>query len=152
MMFLCGLSITLSAQDASVEKVFLIGEYQKQFDGLIENYETHLLEVCDNSMDEAYKHWTYMLHDLEIYSKENGFDIRGVKLWINVFWSVNGTIDHMVFYPKPNSKNTDYDLLKKVLVDFVNDYHFPIKNAKPFSHYGSASFPTFVNYKHSQER
>ena len=93
-----------------------------------------------------------MLHELEKFSDNNGFDIRGVKLWINVFWSKDGKIDHLVFYPKPNSKNTDYDVLTKVMTGFVTDYQFPMHSSNPYSHYGSASFPTFVNYKGNQEK
>ena len=141
------MSFALSAQVTNAPKVFLIGEHQTEFNLLIENYSAHLLEVCDNSMDDAYKSWTSMLHELEDFSNINGFDIRGIKLWINVFWSKDGKIDHLVFYPKPNSKNTDYDILTKILTDFVTDYRFPMNFTQSYSHYGSASFPTFVNYK-----
>ncbi|MBK8392984.1 MAG: hypothetical protein IPL23_28570 [Saprospiraceae bacterium] len=129
----------------STEKVFLIGENQKTYDKLISSYNTHLLEVCDDSMDKAYEKWSGILYDLEKFALSEKLDIRGVKLWMNVFFDGKDKIEYIVYYPKPISKNMNYDQLSKVLDKFIKFYNPSVPSAVPFSHYGSASFPVFYS-------
>ena len=136
----------------SSKKVFMIGEYQETYDKIMMEYKSHLLEVCDNSMDNAYQKWSGVLYDLEKYVIAEDFDIRGVKLWMNVFFNKNGKIDYLVFYPKPVSKNMNYEKLEDILEKFVINYKSGITSEKSFSHYGSASFPVFYStYKRDDE-
>src|SRR5690606_4878943 len=82
MVLLCT-SLWLSAQTTGKDRVFLIGENQGYYDRIVAKYDSHLLEVCDESMDEAYKHWTTMMNEMEEFASSKDFDIRGVKLWVN---------------------------------------------------------------------
>ena len=136
-------SVHIIALSQSTDRVFFIGENQKTYDKLIVTYNTHLLEVCDNSMDVAYEKWSGILYDIEKYVMAEHFDIRGVKLWMNVFFDGKGKIDNIVYYPKPVSKNMNYEQLSKILDKFVKTYNTSITAKVPFSHYGSASFPVF---------
>ncbi|MBK9735259.1 MAG: hypothetical protein IPO92_09940 [Saprospiraceae bacterium] len=129
--------------DAQVASVFYIGEAEKNYEKLVQNYNTLLFTVCNDDMDKAFDNWTSLLKDLEEFANKSNVDLKGVKLWLNVFWDKNGTIKHIVFYPKPNSKNLNYDLVKNVLVNFIHDYQSPLKYSTGFSHYGSAAFPIF---------
>ena len=133
------------------QRVFMIGENQKTYDKIMMNYNAHLLEVCDTSMDEAYKKWSNVLYDIEKYVMNEDFDIRGVKLWVNVFFNKNGQIDYLVFYPKPVSKNMDFERLEDILVKFVANYKSGITADRSFSHYGSASFPVFYSRYQREE-
>jgi len=128
----------------SLPSVFMIGENEFEYEQLIKNCNELLLDVCEDSMQVAYKHWLLMLHDMEIYADANDFDIKGIKIWVNIFWDETGTIDQLVYYPKPNSRNTDFSELTVFFEKFVEQYQFPLKNQKCFSHYGSATFPTFA--------
>lgn len=121
---------------------FLIGENEAQYERLVAEHNVQLLNVCDNSMDKAYNFWTALLVDLESYAEEQDFDLKGTKIWINVFWNADGTIRNIVYYPKPNSKNMDFELLSDFLSDFASSYQYELQHDKPFSHYGSAAFPT----------
>jgi len=102
-----------------------------------------LFAVCNNNMELAFDNWTVLLKDLEDFSNKSNIDLKGVKLWLNVFWDKDGTIDHMVFYPKPNSRNLNYDNVKALLTNFAKTYQSPLKHTTRFSHYGSATFPVF---------
>ncbi len=124
--------------------VFLIGEHEFEYESKVKECDKLLLEVCQDSMQLAYKHWLLMLHDMEIYAEAEGFDIKGIKIWLNVFWDENGSIDKIVYYPKPNSRNADFDELTIFLKKFVTRYKFPLNYESCFSHYGSATFPTFA--------
>lgn len=140
-LLLCLCTYGASIIKAQESAAFLIGEHQAQYDDLIVAHKTHLLEVCDNSMNDAYSLWVTMLKDMENYCLENGYDIKGVKMWMNVFWDAEGNVKHIVFYPKPNSKHADYDRLKDVLSSFTEVSVIEKKYEEAFSHYGSASFP-----------
>lgn len=130
-----------STQD-TLPAVFMIGDFELEYESLVVECSDILLNVCDDSMEEAYEHWLLMLHDIEKYAVEQETEIRGVKLWLNVFWNTDGTIKHLVFYPKPNCRNMDFSQLSLFFEDFIIDYNFTKDNANCFAHYGSASFPT----------
>lgn len=121
--------------------VSLIGDDEKGYEQTIAECPSLLLEVAGNSMDIAYKLWTDMLADIESNAEEANIDLKGTKIWINLFWNADGTIKKVVYYPKPNSKNMDFALVTNVLEDFATKYTMPISHAECFSHYGSASFP-----------
>lgn len=147
--FLLG-SFSATAQD--VPKVFMIGENEKDYEALVGECQNILLSVCDNSMEEAYDKWSTMLSDMEKYAEKSQFDLKGIKVWINVFWNNDGTFKNIVYYPKPNSKNMDFEELTSFLYGFVADYQFDVKSDACYSHFGSASFPTFARGIPAQEK
>lgn len=130
--------------DLNLPPVFMIGEYELAYESMVVECSDHLLSVCDESMDSAYIEWLLMLKDIEDFSEAQSFDIRGIKVWLNIFWNPNGTIRHLVFYPKPNSRNMDFEELRQFFLQFVNQYTFKKSNGACFSHYGSAKFPSFA--------
>lgn len=124
-------------------KVSLIGENEKEYEKMMTQCPTPLLYITNNSMDEAYNLWTSMLSKMETTASEQGLDIRGVKVWMNLFWEADGSIKKIVYYPKPNSKNMDFEQLTTFLEGFAEFYNLDISNETCFSHYGSATFPVF---------
>ena len=130
-----------SVQD-SLPQVFMIGDHELEYESLVVECSDILLGVCDDSMEEAYEHWLLMLHDIEKFAIEQDVEIRGTKLWLNAFWNTDGSIKNLVFYPKPNCRNIDFDELTTFFNDFITDYKFTKMNSNCFSHYGSATFPT----------
>jgi len=141
-----------AAQTADIPRVFMIGEYEKDYEGLVVSCEDKLLSVCDNSMEQAYNKWMGMLSDMEAYSIKSEFDLRGTKIWINVFWNEDGSVKNIVYYPKPNSKNMNFEELTSFFYRFLTDYQLDQKNDDCFSFYGSASFPTFAKIVPAQEK
>lgn len=140
------------AETDTSDKVYFIGEDEKKYEKLVEKYKTMLFTVCDNDMNTAYDHWSDLLKDFETFAVKNNFDIKGVKLWINVFWEKDGSIDYIVFYPKPNSKNMNYDQMKSLLAKFALQYQSSVKHTTGFSHYGSAAFPIISRAIIGQEK
>jgi len=134
----------IAQSDTAVSaRAFLIGENEKHFESLVSEHGEQLLNVCKNNMNKAYKLWVSLLKDLERFANDKEFDLKGTKIWINLFWNADGSIRNIVYYPKPNSKNMDFALLSDFLSDFAFSYQLALTNETPFSHYGSASFPTF---------
>lgn len=138
--FALGQSVESEANKLPV--IFQLGEFEPQMDNQSRIHETQLLTACDYDIELAYAKWLSMIKEMEAYSDKISFDIKGVKIWLNVFYNANGKIAHLGYYLKPNSRNIDRTELSAFLKSFVNNYTFPHSYEKPFSHYGSAGFPT----------
>lgn len=136
----------------SGSKVFIIGEEEKRYETIMQQYPTMLFQVCNNSMEDAYDYWNTMLQEMEQSAQRMNIDLRGVKIWLNVFWNANGQMDYIVYHPKPNSKNMNYQELTTFFNSFIHQYQLPVKGSQRFSHYGSASFPVFNKANLAQEK
>lgn len=128
----------------SLPKVFMIGQNEEDYEELVSECSNPLLTVCQDSMDLAYRRWMTMLSKMEQYAEKSDFDIKGIKIWLNIFWNPDGTIKHLVYFPKPNSRNMDFEELTKYFFKFVEVYNMESLDNACFSHYGSAAFPTFA--------
>lgn len=145
--FLCAVTIggTQSPEgEQDLPVVSLIGEYGTAFENLTLTHPDMLLNVCGDDLDYAYDKWMDLLGAMEDFSEEIDYDIRGLKTYMYVFWNADGTIAHLGFFPKPNSRNIEIAELKAFFKQFVRQYRMPISAATGFSHYASAAFPTFA--------
>ena len=134
--------LELLQNDTTPPKVFILGEHEKAYEQLNLDYSVMLLTACKGDMDNAYQKWVSMLNEMEAYATMINYDIKGVKVWLNVFWNNDGTIKHIAYHLKQNSRNIDTAELTAFLTSFMNHYTFPLVVDKKYSHYGSASFPT----------
>lgn len=150
---ICGLLLFFAfnnfAQKSDSEKkvyptVFQIGELPSTFEELSDGYDKALIEVCNDDMRKAHRQWQILLKAMEKYSYKKDFDLKGIKMWIKVFWGEDGSIEHIAFHLKPNSKNTDKEKLESFLNDFMKNYKVKVitTEKESFSQYSTASFPT----------
>lgn len=130
---------------AQIPEVFLIGEYEDQYLQLSEAFPQSFMSLYANNIDLAYKGWSGFMMDIEDYAADLKFDIRGVKLWINIYFHPDGTVAHVALYPKPNSRNIPEDQLVAFFKNFVRQYHFTETAEQGFRHSASVSFPTFFH-------
>ncbi len=121
--------------------VFIIGEHEAEFNSLSLEHETLLLTACNDDMDFAYDKWLAMLKEMEAYSNIKNFDLKGVKMWINIFWEKDGTISNIAYYLKPQSRNIDTRYLTAFLTQFAREHRFSLVYDEKYSHYGTANFP-----------
>lgn len=148
--FICILFMTSSVYSQELtntenqKNVYIIGEDGGKYESMVASCPDMLLTVAGNSMDEAFMLWTDMLIEMQKFSEETSFDLSGVKVWINTFWNEDGSINAIVYYPKPTSRNMDFEELTDFFNLFAQNYVLPKEHAKCFSHYGSASFPVYV--------
>ena len=131
------------AQVSALPTVFLIGEYEDRYLELSQAHPAQFMSVYQNDIDLAYKGWSSCLLDMEDYASRINYDLKGVKLWINLYFNSDGTISNIAFYPKPNSRNVPLDELVAFFKGFAKEYRLPVTAAKGFQHSTSASFPTF---------
>lgn len=131
---------------SQVPKVFVLGSHETEYDQLSIEYGNSLLAANNDDFTVAMSKWNSMLKEMEAHAEMLEYDIKGIKMWLHVFWDDNGQINHIGYYLKPNSRNVDKDELTSFLMDFVNNYHLPISSERKFSHYSGAAFPS-LNWK-----
>ncbi len=100
---------------------FLIGENEQAYDGILLQYSRGLVDLCGGT-EKTFDIWTRVMADLEEFSKKNDMDLRGLKLWMNMFFNNAGGIDYIVYYPKPNSKNMEFEKLTRLFSAFCKEY------------------------------
>lgn len=134
-----------AVQYQDLPEVFLIGEHETHYFELSQQYPEVFMNVYDNNIDKAYRAWTEFAMDIEDYATDIQFDIKGAKLWINIYFSPDGSIAHLAFFPKPNSRNIPEEHLVAFFKGFVRQHKFVTKNEQGFQHSTSISFPTFFH-------
>lgn len=136
----------------TLPSVFMIGEYEQQYNAMLSVQPDLLMSVCEGDMEKAYNNWLNFLVGMEQFAIEQEVDINGIKIWINVFWNEDGSLKHIAFYPKPNSKNMEYEYVKVLFTQYSEQYTSELRNEKIFCHYGSASFPSFITTSAKEEK
>jgi len=134
---------SVDEEQTSLPTVFLLGEYDIQYETIMPTYQT-LLEACEGNMENAFNKLTSMMLEMEAYSNLTGYDLKGINAWMHFFWDKDGRIEHIGFHLKPNSRNVDLEKLQNFLNDFASNYSFPLSGKSNFSHYSSFAFP--LNY------
>lgn len=147
-----GFAQSSEQKQSPLPPVFLIGEYDEAFGMLSEDYSKILLTVCGDDMDFAYEKWMDMLASLEDYAERINYDINGLKMYMYVFWKEDGSIAHIAYFPKPNSKNLPIEELNALFKGFTKEYKMPIHSKSGYSHYASASFPVFFRPEYRVNR
>lgn len=125
-------------------KAFEISQNSDAFEALSEEYSTSLLNVCKNDMDKAYDHWVNLSLAMEKYAEKKGFEIKGVKVWITVFWAEDGSINHIGYALKPRSRNVRTSVMTAFFKLFIRKHKPSLTSDKKFSHYGVMSFPVYA--------
>ena len=130
---------------ANMRRAFILGENEEQYDAMRVEYARTLLIVCENNQEKALTSWFKLLKDMEAYSEKIGHSLDGVKLYINVFWNTDGSIDHIGILPMNDSKNIKHENLVAFFASFVRQYTpKDLESDKKYSHYTTVNFPTFA--------
>lgn len=135
---------TSTTTNTAYPTAFVIGEHSTIFEELGEKYSELLLTACENDMNIAFQEWKSVLSDIEQHAELNKFNLDGVKMWLKIFWSADGQIEHIAFDLKPQSKSVNKKRLIKLLDSFVKEYataEARVIGKAPFSHYGSVNYP-----------
>lgn len=133
-------SINTNSNGQSLPKVSLIGEYPDAVETLNKNYPATLFDICDNDIDCVFSSWGKFLSNLESYSKSIDFDLKSVKLMLQIYWGEDGRVEHITYWLKPESININEDHLQAFFNAFIRQFKGePI--GKKYQHSGNASFP-----------
>ena len=133
----------LQAQGDMLPKVFILGEQETAYDQLQQTYKQTLLEASGNDMKKAFDYWLIMIKEMEANADKVNYNLNVVNVLINVFWNEDGTIAHLGYFLRPNSRNVKTEELTAFFSSFIAQYKFPVTSARKYSHYSKATFPTF---------
>lgn len=147
-MFLGNNQVVAQTIDEDTPIVFKIGEldYQEGYEELLLSYSSSLLEVCNHEPMKAYENWLRLSLEMELFAQKIGFEIRGVKSWLHIFFNEDGTIGHLVYHLKPDSRFVQADELEQFFRQFIGQYNFPSAPGKKFANYSSMEFPVVYNH------
>ncbi len=137
-----GANVTKKKED--IPKVFSLSEDQSVLEQLSLLYTKGLIEVCNDDTDIAFTKWNHMMLALEQYADKQNVKIQGVKMWIKVYWAADGTVDHIGYTLKPNSRNVKIAEFNALLKTFLEGYKLQQTADSRFTNSGSVSFPIFV--------
>ena len=133
----------LSTND-TLPVVFMLGQDDRAFDALKIEHDLQLLAVCRNDMEMTYYLWIQMMKHMESYATRIGYDLNGVKLWMYAFYNKDGSIHHLAYHAKPQSRNFKPEEMTAFLDGFVKTYKLPISADRSFQHYNVGAFPVMV--------
>lgn len=136
-----------SAYAQALPPVFELGKNEQAYDKLSQEYARTLLAVSDNDMKKALNNWLELVKSIQDYASAIQFNINGLKVWLHVFWREDGAIDHLGYFLLPDSRFIKPEELNAFFASFVRQYQGTLQSDRKFSHYTSATFPTFVNKK-----
>ena len=122
-------------------KVFVIGDYETEYDLMTLKYPNSVLSACGDDVNQAFRLWMALLQDMQIFAEKTHFELNGAKFWLNTFFAEDGSIDYMAYYLKPNSRNISEKDMKTFLESFMSQHKIAKNNKSGFAHYGHVSFP-----------
>lgn len=137
-------SPSFSTTNDTLPVVFMLGQDDRAFDALKNEHDLQLLAVCRNDMEMTYFLWIQMMKHMESYATRTGYDLNGVKLWMYAFYNKDGSIHHLAYHAKPQSRNFKPEEMTAFLEGFVKTYKLPIGADRGFQHYNVGAFPVMV--------
>lgn len=125
-------------------KVFKLGTNEAAYETLAQEYPQTLLAACNNDMKVAFDKWLEMMKALDEHAGRINFDIKGIKVRLHVFWDADGTIKHIGYILRSDSRVLEKEAeFGAFLSSFTRQYRFPVQSQQKYSHYSIATFPTF---------
>jgi hypothetical protein len=137
-------SIVAAPVTDTLPVVFVLGQDDRAFDALKSEHDLQLLAVCRNDMEMTYYLWIQMMKQMESYASRTGFDLNGIKLWMYAFYNKDGSVGHLAYHAKPQSRNFKPEDMTAFLSDFIKTYKLPISADRSFQHYNVGAFPVMV--------
>ncbi|MEM9849599.1 MAG: hypothetical protein AAF847_17050 [Bacteroidota bacterium] len=128
----------------TLPQVFRIGDFQEAYEALIQAHEYSLVDVCGKDLKLAYTKLSSMFREMELHAERKDYDLKGVRMWLHVFWRADGKIAHLAYHLRPNSRNIDIGELEHFLLSFLQTYRFPLISEQDYALYTTASFPVYA--------
>lgn len=135
------------AAQAQLPVAFLLGQDEAAYEKLNVAHPRNLLMVSGNDTGKALNNWLEFLKSMQEHAENVKFDINGLKVFLHVFWNEDGTIAHIGYFVKSDSRNFKPEELRAFFGTFVRAYKPMVTSDKKFSHYTTANFPTLIERK-----
>jgi len=131
--------------EEAIPKVLTIGENEGFTNRLSAEFPKTLLSASGNDVDLAFRRWMNILQEIQNFSNKSGFDIKGSRMWLNIYFQADGSIKHIAYYLQPTSRNIPEPEMKGFFSAFINQYKPKFNPNLVCGHSGSASFPLNIS-------
>jgi hypothetical protein len=139
---LCNFSNAQSVDSTKIlPKVFLLGDYTSAHAKVHDKHPTSLFEFCKFDTEQAFDKWARFIIAMETYAESINYDIKGVKVWIEVCWENDGKIKYIAYAPKPDSRNISLPELSAFFKSFTSNYQPQFAPSKLIVQNSQANFP-----------
>lgn len=138
--------ISLIAKAQELPKVIDVSQSDQQLEVLSGQYKSSLLTAADTNLTTMMNTWKHCLTAIEFYADKIKFDIKGVKMWMKIFWAKDGKIDHIAYYLQDNSINISKTDFEAFLASFSRNYQLPLTHKHRFSYSSRLQFPMYLMY------
>jgi hypothetical protein len=126
-------------------KSFVIGTYEEAYEEVVSDYQQSFLDICENDLQQGAELWLSLLQEMEAYADQREYNLKGVNIWFHVFFAADGSITHIGYYLKPDSRHVESAGMLEFLASFAEQYQLPRISDQPFANYSAASFPIVYN-------
>ena len=134
----------LLAQKSDFPKVVNVAQHSEILEDLSANYKSSLFSASDADFIKTTKNWQQVLVGMEKYSEAIDFDLKGVKIWMKVFFAKDGNIDHITYILSEKSINIDTIELEAFLRSFMRNYKLSESHEQKFSYDARILFPLYL--------
>jgi hypothetical protein len=134
----------LFAQKSDFPQVVDVSQRSEMLEDLSTSYKSSLFSASDADFIKTTKNWQHVLVGIEKYAEEIDFDLKGVKIWIKVFFAKDGNIDHITYILSETSINIDTVDLEAFFRSFIRNYKLPEVHEQKFSYDARIMFPLYL--------
>jgi hypothetical protein len=135
---------TTSVDSTNLPKAFLLGEYTAAYEKVQKTRSISLFEYCNNDTDQAFDRWARFLIAMEMYAESINYDIKGIKMFMEVCWETDGKIKYIAYAPKGDSRNVATAELTGFMKSFSKNYAPQFQPGKTVLQNTQVAFP-FLN-------
>ncbi|MGB3547041.1 MAG: hypothetical protein WBA17_08695 [Saprospiraceae bacterium] len=136
-------TIAVSAQE-KVPTIFQLSDVEKLNAQLQEQYPQDFFTAVDNDFGRAEGIYLEVMKSVDAFARSINYDIDGMKVWIQFFIGTDGSIQHLGFQLRPESRNMDVSEIKAFFKAYIEKNRFPLTADQPFNYYTRATFPTIA--------
>lgn len=134
----------LFAQKSNFPQVMNVAQNSEILEDLSTNYKSSLFSASGADFIKTTKNWHHVLIGIEKYAKEIEFDLKGIKIWIKVFFAKDGNIDHITYILSETSINIGTIELEAFFRSFMRNYKLPESHEQKFSYDARIQFPLYL--------
>jgi hypothetical protein len=135
----------IQAQDEATQQVWPpvinVAQNSAALDALSNTYQSSLFSASNADFRETVNNWSIFLRSMEQYAEEIDFDIKGVKVWMKVFWAKDGSVNHLAYALSDRSININLTEWEAFLRSFIRNRKMALQHSKGFTYDGRIMFP-----------
>ncbi|MGH1337133.1 MAG: hypothetical protein ACRBFS_13500 [Aureispira sp.] len=134
----------------ALPKVINVAQNSAVLEELSNQYQSSLFSASDTNFVTTINNWRGFIQSIEQYAEDIDFDIKGVKVWVKVFWAKDGNVDYIAYVLSDRSINIDIIEWEAFLRSFMRNNKLALKYKRGFTYDGRMMFP--LSYRRPSQK